>query len=167
MTKKVNTKNIFLSIFIQFVSYLSTLLYTVSYMLLYFLFLFFCFFISTIYFIRDDFLQKNKKNPLSLFRGQKAETEGFEPYFLSLFIRENPPPCDISCDIFKKMVIKPAVIRFILWRGCPPPICQVIGWCYIPPSDTVSSSRRNFTFFVPAALSFFTECVRHLLSDLQ
>ena len=41
--------------------------------------LFFCFFISTIYFIRDDFLQKNKKNPLSLFRGQKAETEGFEP----------------------------------------------------------------------------------------
>lgn len=79
MTKKVNTKNIFLSIFIQFVSYLSTLLYTVSYMLLYFLFLFFCFFISTIYFIRDDFLQKNKKNPLSLFRGQKAETEGFEP----------------------------------------------------------------------------------------
>lgn len=41
-------------------------------------------------------------------------------------------------------------------KGFTSPICQVIGWCYIPPPDTVSSSRQDFTFFVPAALSFLS-----------
>lgn len=41
-------------------------------------------------------------------------------------------------------------------KGFIPPICQVIGWCYIPPPDTVSSSRQDFTFFVLTALSFLS-----------
>ena len=56
---------------------------------------------------------------------------------------------------FFKTVIKPFITTLYIMEGLIPSICQVIGWCYIPPSDTVSSSRLDFTFFVPAALSFY------------